>query len=345
MKCDYPQTKSRQYRGTRIEYVHACGQCGPCRYTKRQSLIFRHYMELEDWPGEAGFVTLSYASEFLPGPPGVYGAGSLVKKHAQEFLARLRKNIYPRKIRYVCVGEYGGKNHRPHYHLIVYGLDPLELEKECWRAWSRVGKEDRESKRLKRVPLHISSWLKGREFFGNIKVVEDVNFDSIGYTLGYTIKGHTSENNFYSSFPGDTREPEFTLCSRMPGIGRNGIGRLASRIQKSRCYIRDYPETNHWGTKGIPIDLPNHIEIREGGKVKQTYPLDRFVKAKLAEDLGVIVEDDTDVRLLREEIKRGVQERFPSVQTIISDYLSELARGKLDKRMKKWKERDKRSPF
>ena len=345
MKCDHPQTKTRKYRGTKIEFVHACGQCAACRYTRRQSWIFRHYLEVGDWPGQAGFVTLSYAPEFLPGPPGRYGAGSLVKKHAQDFIARLRKNIYPRKIRYVCVGEYGGKNHRPHYHLIVYGLDPEELEVQCWRAWSRRGTESRDSRRLKRVPLHVSSWLRDREYFGNIKVVDDVNFASIGYTVGYTMKGHTSESNFYSSFPGDTRSPEFAICSRNPGIGRNGIARLAAWIQKGRFYIRDHPETNHWGEAGRPIELPNHIEIREAGKVKQTYPLDRFVKAKLAEDLGLAVEQDTDRRLLREDIRRGLRERYPSIEALMSEYVSELGRGKLDQKIKKWEERDRRSSF
>ena len=345
MKCDHPATKTRKYRGMKIEYVHACGQCGPCRYTRRQSWIFRHYLELGDWPGLAGFVTLSYAPEFLPGPPGRYGAGSLVKQHAVDFMKRLRENIRPRKVRFVCVGEYGGKRHRPHYHLIVYGLEPLELEIESWRAWSRPGKENWESRRFKGVPMHVSSVLGGREYFGNVKVVEDVNFASIGYVVGYTMKGHTSESNFYQSYPGDTRQPEFTTCSRNPGIGRNGIRRLAAWIQKGRFYIRDHPETNHWGDRGRPIELPNHVEIREAGKVKQSFPLDRFCKAKLAEDLGLALEQDTDKRLLREDIRRGLRERYPSIDALMAEYVSELARGKFDDKVKKWEERDKRSPF
>ena len=60
----------------------------------------------------------------LPIPPNSFPAdGSLNLRHVQLFLKRLRKKFTGVKIRFFCCGEYGPKLGRPHYHLILFGLD------------------------------------------------------------------------------------------------------------------------------------------------------------------------------------------------------------------------------
>ena len=328
-----------------MEFVHACGQCNPCRYTRRQSWVLRHYLENSQWAGKSAFITLTYAPKWLPGPKGYYGAGGLRKTHLENFFKRLRKNLRGRKIRYIGVGEYGTRNHRPHYHAIIYGIDPLELEIEVWRAWSTKGEETKETTREKSIPLYVKSKLPGREFYGNVHVGADVNLNTIAYCTDYVMKGHTAKGNFENEYPNDDREPEFVTMSRYPGIGREGIRGIAAHMQKFKYFIKDHPETNHWGSKGIETELPNFIEMREAGKLKNNYPLEKYCREKLAEDLGILQEDNDKKRLLRAEFKRQASERNPTISNIIRDYLADESREKLEEKMEKMRRKKEVSGF
>ena len=76
------------------------------------------------------FVTLTYRPSSLP------QGGTLVKKDLQGFLNRLRgrmktlakkRGVPFKPLRYLCCGEYGKKDLRPHYHLIIYAYDRIVL--------------------------------------------------------------------------------------------------------------------------------------------------------------------------------------------------------------------------
>jgi len=139
------------------------------------------------------FITLTYNDEHLPNPP------EISKRELQLFLKRLRKAIYPRSFRYYCVGEYGDKSHRPHYHGILFGIGPTEEEV--------IGK----------------CWGKGFVQVGTAEV------DSARYVAGYVLKKMTKS--------GDTRlmgrPPEFAIMSRKPGIGIGCISRFAAAYDSS----------------------------------------------------------------------------------------------------------------
>lgn len=66
------------------------------------------------------FLTLTYSDEHVP----IAGDSlSLCKSDYQRFLKRLRKRLSSLDditLRYVVVGEYGGKTDRPHYHFAIY---------------------------------------------------------------------------------------------------------------------------------------------------------------------------------------------------------------------------------
>ena len=58
------------------------------------------------------------------------------KRDMQLFLKRLRKELYPRKIKYYACGEYGEKRDRPHYHCIIFGVSGFGQDKDAIeRAW------------------------------------------------------------------------------------------------------------------------------------------------------------------------------------------------------------------
>lgn len=70
------------------------------------------------------FVTLTYDDEHLPLSPS--GLPTLRYSDVQKFLKRLRTNS-GQKFRYFAASEYGDRTQRPHYHLIIYGLDIPDL--------------------------------------------------------------------------------------------------------------------------------------------------------------------------------------------------------------------------
>ena len=104
--------------------------------------------ELQYWD-DASFITLTYDEENLPKNK------SLVKKDLQKFIKRLRYTLdtLDKKIKYFACGEYGNPpktlpngyqtiGDRPHYHLIIFGLDKSKLtEKLIKKSWDK-GKID-----------------------------------------------------------------------------------------------------------------------------------------------------------------------------------------------------------
>jgi len=64
---------------------------------------------------DALFVTWTYDNQHIL-------EYSLHKKHLQLYFKRLRKGLYPKKIKYFACGEYGDKTQRPHYHAIIFNV-------------------------------------------------------------------------------------------------------------------------------------------------------------------------------------------------------------------------------
>ncbi|WNK13629.1 MAG: replication initiator protein [Microvirus sp.] len=120
-----------------------CGGCVGCRSRRALSWTIRCRLELTRHSA-ATFVTLTYETA----PP------QLVKDHLTAFIKRLRSKVRKadsrsrrkarkahraipdwRRIKFFGCGEYGDKNGRPHYHLLVFGLPPGAPE--ITRSWSQ----------------------------------------------------------------------------------------------------------------------------------------------------------------------------------------------------------------
>lgn len=127
-------------------YRCRCGKCPSCLKQDRQEWCFRMLQEFEN--NRCGvFVTLTYNNENLPlSVINLDGEDVVIHplrySDVQKFLKRLRRNynlVCPEdkrnNLRYWCCGEYGKKKGRPHYHLIIYGLQKeyYYLVNECWQ--------------------------------------------------------------------------------------------------------------------------------------------------------------------------------------------------------------------
>lgn len=161
-----------------------CGKCPPCLKRRASAWSFR-LMKEERLFDKSMFLTLTYNNKYIPLTSN--GFMSLRKVDVQLFIKRLRKSLPDVKIKYYAVGEYGGKTMRPHYHLILFGADPVSVTK----AWCYEDK-------VTRVRSSI-----GQCHFGVVT----------GASIGYSLK--------YMQKPGkiplharDDRQKEFALMSK-----------------------------------------------------------------------------------------------------------------------------------
>ena len=167
------------FRFATYQYV-PCGKCEACLVNRRSQWTFRLKQELRD-AISAYFITLTYDDINLPVKNGLPFVN---KRDVQLFLKRLRFLIRPFKIRYFCVSEYGPKNFRPHYHMILFDF-PNELKNK------------------------LNEYLEDSWNLGFIRV-DPVNSARIHYVSGYCLD--------FTQIPKNLKKP-FMLCSRRPGIG------------------------------------------------------------------------------------------------------------------------------
>ena len=104
-----------------------CGKCIGCRLDYSRDWANRMMLEAS-YHEQNYFITLTYddlhvPKSYYPCPETGEALPSLTlsKRDVQLFLKRLRK-LTGQQFRYYLCGEYGSTTHRPHYHLIVFGL-------------------------------------------------------------------------------------------------------------------------------------------------------------------------------------------------------------------------------
>lgn len=225
-----------------------CGQCLPCRINRRRIWTLRLMLELNSF-ASASFVTLTYAPEHLP------ASGSLDRSAVQKYLKRLRKKVSPRQIRYYACGEYGGQTGRPHYHLIIYGLDPLADEKAI-----------------------VDSWPYGIVHIGTCE------HDSIQYVAGYCTKKLTGKKADYEELG---ILPEFSLMSLKPAIGTAIIPSL-TRLVKNHPELFDstsYPTLLRIGGRKYPLGRTLSTKLRDALGVSHDTHIETFLQSMVKKQI------------------------------------------------------------
>lgn len=151
------------------------------------------------------FITLTYDDDHVP------EGGTLVKRHFQLFMKRLRKST-GQKIRYYMAGEYGDKLGRPHYHALLFGYD--FPDKYQW--------QERRGNKVFRSPLLEKIWHYGFSEIGSVSA------QSAGYVARYVMKKINGDQakSHYTRIDKETGEiyklePEYNSMSLRPGIAKD----------------------------------------------------------------------------------------------------------------------------
>lgn len=274
-----------------------CGQCLPCRINKRRVWTLRLMLE-SFLHQDAAFITLTYSEDNLPYDQEY--RPTLCKRDFQLFLKRLRKRFGHAEVRYYGCGEYGEKSARPHYHAIIFGLSPAVLDPE-WLLYG--GKSGRDFHRHRSSPL-FDLWQYG------IVHVGECSRQSIQYVAGYVTKKLVVNKQ-------DTRQKEFSLMSRRPGIAAGAIEAVVGAL-------KDVPESGFTG------------QLRVDGK---KWPMGRYLITKVADELGFTGNLDEYLNELGELYRKSrMSDAMSFIDYVVS--LDDQRYKQLDKRDRFFNHRD-----
>lgn len=239
-----------------------CGQCMPCRVKLRRQKMWRQYLE-SLCHVENCFVTLTYSDECLP------SGNTLVPEHLSLFLKRLRKSVFPTRIRFFACGEYGEGGKRginPHYHLTLFGVSGRTdvISPQCVRQYGAAVLIDK-------------AWGQG------ITYTAEFNETTAQYVAGYTTKKLTSKTD--PRLQG--RHPEFARASNRPGLGADAMQVIADTLIKTKSLNQLFKENG---------DAPHFVMLG-----KRKISLDRYLLSKLRAALGMTDEHISIVKELSSE--------------------------------------------
>lgn len=189
-----------------------CGNCIGCRIDKSRQWAIRCVHEAKEHTHNC-FLTLTYDDKNLP------AYGSLQKADLQRFFKRLRKDGH--SFRYFAVGEYGPSTRRPHYHVILFGMDFISDRRRYKSSGS--------GESLYKSPYLESKWTFGESLIGSF------SYQTAAYTARYCMKKVTGERAkesyvFINPLNGEKIpiEHEFSIMSLKPGIGSSWYEKYGS---------------------------------------------------------------------------------------------------------------------
>lgn len=237
-----------------------CGKCWYCLMLHTLGWAYRLTEEAKQWKKKC-FMTLTYNNENLP------TNNSLIKKHHQNFIKKIRKVIAPEKLRYFLTGEYGIKGGRAHLHIITFNYLPNDLE---YLKTTKNGDMLYTSKIIEKI------WGKGF-----ISIGINMSFDNMKYMSKYM-----SKINDYDIF---TQTKPYIAMSKKPGIGYNAVCEYET-IPNSRNAIK---------ITNFKKEIYNTDKIYFEGKILNVPPY----FDKLAEKSGINIKKIKDKRKIQNQLK------------------------------------------
>lgn len=195
-----------------------CGQCIGCRLEYSRQWATRCVLEAKQWQHNY-FLTLTYDDEHLPMHEHYKvdtETGEVMDSHfvpvlepdeLKNFIKRfreiMRRDYEKTNIRFFACGEYGDRGRRPHFHIILFNAPIPDLKYE----YAHNGN------------VFYSSEIIDRAWQGRgMTLVSDFSYDCAAYVAKYILKKHKGLDAQY--YVDEGLVPEFTRCSRRPGIGK-----------------------------------------------------------------------------------------------------------------------------
>lgn len=254
-----------------------CNQCIGCRLERSRQWAMRcvHEASLHK---DNSFITLTYNDQHIP------PTGTLVIKHFQDFMKRLRKSQPNTRIRYYHCGEYGDLNRRPHYHALLFGFQFPDLELFQTKKGNKI---------------YTSATLEKLWTFG-FSTIGALTFESAAYCARYVMKKKTGKQApaYYRNIDKTTGEywdiiPEYNTMSRRPGIAHDWY-----QLYKNDAYPSDFITLR--GKKMKPPKYYDRLFEHDAPQTMQLIKEARMASAKLR------AKDNTPARLLvRENVKKA----------------------------------------
>ena len=289
------------------EYIELpCGKCEYCRLTYSKEWMQRCMLEERAWEHNE-MLTLTYNEEHVPKAQGVdlktgevQEVNTLCKKDVQDFLKRLRfhwsKKYGEDNIRFYMCGEYGEKFGRPHYHLLLFNFNCRD--KKFYKK-SQKGFDMFHSQIIEDI------WGKGHIELNAITP------ETCAYVARYVLKkqkGGTSKD-WYAV---QGKVPEYTNCSRMPGIGYY-------YYEQNKDKMYEYDKVHLVNSKGLQT-------------LKPAKYYDRLFDAEDTERMQSIKEARKNLAKRRQETLNALSGLTPEQQmeykaNAIKDKLKYLQRG------------------
>lgn len=296
MSCFRPLRAYRDRGSTRVRigwdpgsgdfFEVPCGKCLGCRKARAREWRTRivHEAQLYDanW-----FLTLTYDSEHLP--PSL----SLEYRDVQLFMKRLRRKFVGDRagpngrhpVRFFCAGEYGSKNQRPHWHLILFNVAFRDLFELPGKPGGEVLYGSRECEEL---------WRNGSVAVGSVTA------RSAAYVAGYSLKKRSGKGrlleNVVDVATGEVlvRRREFVVMSRRPGLGYWWYLKFRSDLfPADHAVVEGKPQkVPRFYTEKFRVEFPQvyeevaydrYLTMREFARKGELTPERRAVKEELAE--------------------------------------------------------------
>lgn len=215
MKCKTPSLI--KYPDGRQRLV-SCGHCVHCWINRQLAWTIRIMLEASSHDASA-FLTLTYNDQ--------QRTGELDYSHIIQFLKRCRKT-FRKPVRYFCCGEFGKRTDREHWHLIMFGVTPQQMEERLTALWSQNGEA------------------RGFSLAGTVTPA------SARYVAKYCLKS------------GPNPHQHVVRMSRRPGIGLVQIRQIGLYLAQREPRLQELPVAWRIGSTYHPLDKSSRNALAEG---------------------------------------------------------------------------------
>lgn len=297
--------------------VVGCGKCDECKKKYQNDWSIRLSKESECWEN-VWFITLTYRDECVPYVVDKLTGethNSVCKEHCQKWLksyriSYLREHNEVVHLKYFLTSEYGPRTLRPHYHMLLFGLDFIEVKKLC------------------------SIW---EDKYGYTVCRKIPNDNRQKFAVSKYVAKYCSKGSYENPFVAQKRvKPTFHLISK--GIGYNYVLKMKDYHLANDTNIKKYGDNNykfgyittsndvHFSAKyiGCIVDRCRVTVVTKNGTTI-SYGMPRYYKEKIYGVQNILSDTIAEEILQRNEQIRI--ERATQLQAQYTDWSFDKAYG------------------